>query len=186
MYVIIQCFANNSDIVSVFFFLLSFCIVSFQFSGETNLYTLYDDLEGSDGDGLQTKKDATDALYPTSPISIASGFVSVFQKFARDTFGVAVPLFTGRSVFFKSLGVMPRRCPVVVVVGKPISPPTIDGVFSPKIDRASERPLNDHGKILMEWHSKYVSALEELYHEYKDAPWNSPGKRRQHSMSIVR
>ena len=132
------------------------------------------------------------ALYPSSTLSLASAFVSVFQKFARDSFGVAVPLFTGRSVFFKSLGVMPRRRPVVVVVGKPIPPPTIkelggeDAVFSPKIDRATDQPLNDHGKLLIEWHSKYVKALEELYHDYKDAPWNSPGKRRQQSMKIVR
>ncbi len=86
---------------------------------------------------------------------------------------------------------MPRRRPVVVVVGKPIPPPTVEelgdaSVFSPKIDRATEEPLNDHGKVLLEWHSKYVHALEELYNEYKDAPWNSPGKGRDASLKIVR
>jgi hypothetical protein len=123
--------------------------------------------------------------------------VPVFQKFAKESFGVAVPLFSGRSVFFKSLGVMPRRRPVVVVVGKPIPPPNLEDLgnhqseagvaaFHPKIDRATDQPLNDHGRVLIEWHSKYVLALEELYHDYKDAPWNSPGKRRQDSMRIVR
>jgi len=149
--------------------------------GETNLYTLYDEIDVGDSEAKDLK-----AMYATQSLSLASSFISHFQKFARTSFGVAVPLFTGRSIFFKSLGVMPRRRPVVVVVGKPIPPPILEGDFSPKIDRATDQPLNDHGKVLIEWHAKYVRALEELYHEYKDAPWNSPGKRRQDSMKIVR
>ena len=127
--------------------------------------------------------------------------VPAFQKFVQSTFGIAVPLFTGRSIFFKSLGIMPRRRPVVVVVGKPIPPPTpqelklgskIDNDddqefrFSPKIDRKTGKPLNDHGRLLIEWHARYVKALEELYHEYKDARWNPPGNNRRQSMAIVR
>jgi 2-acylglycerol O-acyltransferase 2 len=171
------------------------------------LYTLYDDLDGSGDiiidDKINHQTSASVLDYSATPLwSMAGTIVSVFQKFARESFGVAVPLFSGRSVFFKSLGVMPRRRPVVVVVGNPIPPPTLEelgnnhqsseaGVvaataFHPKIDRATDQPLNEHGRILIEWHSKYVLALEELYHEYKDAPWNSPGKRRQDSMRIVR
>ncbi|OEU23401.1 DAGAT-domain-containing protein [Fragilariopsis cylindrus CCMP1102] len=110
-----------------------------------------------------------------------------------DTFGIAVPLFTGRSLFFKSLGIMPRRSPVVVVVGRPIPPPTfkqLDGIsnkkFHPLIDKTTDEPINNHGKILIEWHTKYVHELEELYNKYKDAKWNQPGKKRQQSMRIVR
>ena len=150
------------------------------------MYTLYDDLEDIAHENNSTSSNI-------SPLSIASSLFSSFQKFARETFGVAVPIFAGRSVFFKSLGVMPRRRPVVVVVGKPIPPPSCEELggckmteFSPKIDRATDQPLNEHGKVLIKWHAKYVHALEELYHDYKDAPWNSPGNKREQSLCIVR
>ena len=103
-----------------------------------------------------------------------------------------MPLFLGRSVFFTSLGVMPRRSPVVVVVGKPIPPPASTELgcsplkFKPKIDRSTDKALNKHGEILIEWHKKYVQSLEELYQTYKDANWNHPGQNRLHSMRIVR
>lgn len=159
-------------------------------TGETNLYTLYDDI-----DDIGNKSNAGSVVASASPPSIASKLLSTFQTFARQTFGVAVPLFTGRSIFFKSLGVMPRRSPVVVVVGKPIPPPSPQELgkhkasykgFQPQVDRKTNSPLNDHGKLLVEWHAKYVEALEELYHEYKDAKWNSPGSNRRSSMKIVR
>lgn len=151
-------------------------------SGETNLYRLYDEIDVGDREAKDLK-----AMYVTQSLSLASSLFSGCQKFARKAFGVAVPLFTGRSIFFKSLGIMPRRRPVVVVVGKPIPPPDLGAsTFLPQIDRATDRPLNEHGKILIEWHAKYVQALEDLFDEYKDAPWNSPGKLRQESMKIVR
>ncbi len=152
-------------------------------TGETNLYRLYDEIDVGDREAKDLK-----AIYATQSLSLASSLFSGFQKIARNTFGVAVPLFTGRSIFFKSLGIMPRRRPVVVVVGKPIPPPDLgtSAVFLPEIDRITDQPLNEHGAILIDWHAKYVQALEELYDEYKDAPWNSPGKRRQESMRIVR
>ena len=149
--------------------------------GETNLYTLYgDDDDDDDEDGGENGENG--------------GAVPAVQKFVRKHFGFALPLFAGRSIFFRGLGVMPRRRPVVVVVGKPIPPPTlreIGGIdsyhqFHPRIDKKTDTPANEHGKILLEWHSRYVRELEELYREYKDAPWNGPGKRRQKSMKIVR
>lgn len=157
--------------------------ISIFLPGETNLYRLYDEIDVGDREAKDLK-----AIYATQSLSLASSLFSGFQKFARKSFGVAVPLFTGRSIFFKSLGVMPHRRPVVVVVGKPIAPPDLgtDTAFAPKIDRKTDEPLNEHGKILIDWHAKYVEALEELYNEYKDAPWNSPGKLRQESMKIVR
>ena len=146
------------------------------------MYRLYDEIDVGDREAKDLK-----AIYATQSLSLASSLFSGFQKFARKSFGVAVPLFTGRSIFFKSLGVMPHRRPVVVVVGKPIAPPDLGNtIFAPKIDRKTDQPLNEHGKILIDWHAKYVEALEELYNEYKDAPWNSPGKLRQESMKIVR
>jgi len=158
--------------------------------GETNLYTLYDEFGGVD-ERSSSSASSSDSNN-TNKEGMTSTVLSMVQKFCRERFGVAVPLFTGRSVFFKSLGVMPRRRPVVVVVGKPIPPPTLKDLhidywhqFQPRIDRETDHPSNEHGRILMGWHSKYVHALEKLYEEYKDAPWNGPGKRRQKSLRIV-
>ena len=135
--------------------------------GETDLYQLYD-----------TKDD---------PILVK------IQSFVKATFGFAMPFFKGRDMFLKKIGVMPQRTPVVVVVGKPIPPPTTLELgnkphhkFDPKIDRRNDKALNDDGKILMEWHTKYVKSLNELYQEYKDAKWNMPGQSRSKSLRIVR
>ena len=154
--------------------------------GETSLYTLYDDEDEDNNDDDQNST-------THEPTTMTKKMVSAFQKFVKNTFGVAVPLFTGRSIFFKSLGVMPKRKPVVVVVGKPIEPPTtrdLKGLsrkkFNPIIDRHTDEPLNDHGRILKEWHTKYVEELESLYHTYKDAQWNHPGQNRHQSLRIVR
>jgi lipopolysaccharide export LptBFGC system permease protein LptF len=155
--------------------------------GETNLYTLYDNDHDDDDDDDNDDDDSSSTALTTSTT------ISTLQKFVKNTFGVAVPLFTGRSILFKSLGIMPRRSPVVVVVGKPIPPPTskqLDNIsnkeFHPLIDKITDEPINNHGRILKEWHTRYVHELEELYNKYKDAKWNQPGKNRQQSMRIVR
>ena len=135
--------------------------------GETDLYQLYD-----------TKDDPT---------------LVKIQAFVKATFGFAMPFFKGRDMFLKKIGVMPQRTPVVVVVGKPIPPPTRSELgnkphhkFDPKVDRQNDKALNGDGKILMEWHSRYVKSLNELYQEYKDAKWNMPGQSRTKSLRIVR
>jgi Diacylglycerol acyltransferase len=128
-------------------------------------------------------------LYSTDQKSMAAKF----QRFVKKTFGFAAPMFRGRSIFLKEVGVLPYRTPVVVVVGAPIPPPTRQELqdkeycdFSPKIDRSNDEALNEDGKILKEWHSRYVSALEDLYNQHKDAQWNMPGKSRSKSMRIIR
>ena len=92
----------------------------------------------------------------------------------------------------KEVGILPYRTPVVVVVGAPIAPPTIQQLhgkayrdFSPKIDRTTDKAQNEDGKLLQEWHRRYVQALEELYNTHKDAQWNMPGKSRSKSMRIL-
>jgi 2-acylglycerol O-acyltransferase 2 len=116
--------------------------------------------------------------------------IARFQRWLKQTTGFAMPLFQGRSIFFKSFGVMPMRKPVVVVCGAPIEPPTFVSAearakFDPQIDRKTNEPLNKDGEILVEWHSNYVKALKELYDKYKDAKWNQPGYSRQGTMAIV-
>ena len=163
--------------------------------GETNLYTLHDDNDNNTNDDQKEDDDNDDSSTASTAAAATrtTTIISTIQKFVKNTFGVAVPLFTGRSIFFKSLGIMPRRSPVVVVVGTPIPPPTfkqLDGIsnkkFHPLIDKTTDEPINNHGKILIEWHTRYVHELEELYNKYKDAKWNQPGKTRQQSMRIVR
>lgn len=102
-------------------------------------------------------------------------------------------MFRGRSIFLKEVGILPYRTPVVVVVGAPIAPPTNDELqgrecrdFAPKIDRSTDEALNADGKLLKEWHTRYVNALEALYNQHKDAQWNMPGKSRSKSMRILR
>ncbi|KAG7349940.1 diacylglycerol acyltransferase [Nitzschia inconspicua] len=135
--------------------------------GETNLYQMF----------------ATDE----------TSMAAKFQRFVKRTFGFAAPMFRGRSIFLKEVGVLPFRTPVVVVVGAPIAPPSRQELqdkdycdFSPKIDRSTDEAMNKDGAILKEWHSRYVSSLQELYHQHKDAHWNMPGKSRAKSMRILR
>jgi hypothetical protein len=135
--------------------------------GETNLYHFWE----SEKDSLAAK----------------------WQRFVKANFGFASPNFRGRSIFLKEIGNMPYRTPVVVVVGTPIAPPTserIDGKlykdFAPVIDRKTDEPMNKDGKILKEWHTKYVQALEALYNQHKNAQWNMPGKSRSKSLRIIR
>ena len=116
-----------------------------------------------------------------------NGWVRTVQEWVRTTTGVAVPLFRGRSFFFRDFGLMPLRRPVVVVVGSPIAPPPLPShtIFNPLVDRNTREPQNEHGRILLEWHTKYVTSLKELYHTYKDKNWNTAGRSRHGSMRIV-
>ena len=103
--------------------------------------------------------------------------------------GFAVPQFSGRTMFYKRGGLMPRRTPINVVVGKPLPPPTRDGTapFRPEYDRAERsRPTNDDARILDAHHRAYINALEELYQSTKDALWNVPGRKRSESLKILK
>jgi len=130
--------------------------------GETDLYYVTEEEEGS--------------------------LISKIQEWVNKVTGVAMPLFRGRGILLVDFGMMPLRKPIVVVVGAPIAPPKLeDGVtFDPIVDRSTQEPQNEHGKLLCEWHEKYVTALTELYDAYKDKEWNRPGKNRKQSMVIVK
>lgn len=115
--------------------------------------------------------------------------ISSVQSFVKRTFGFAMPLFTGRGVFFTHFGLMPQRRHVVCVVGTPLPPPELTKAhrdFRPEIDRAKDAALNDDGRILIEHHARYVRSLEALNDRFKNAPWNKPGLHRQTTMMIVK
>lgn len=115
-------------------------------------------------------------------------WVARVQNIVKNFTGIAVPIFRGRSIFFKDFGLMPRRSPVVVVAGAPIEPPTLTAErrrnFQPKFDRQTNKPSNEDGKTVDALHATYVKALEELYAKLKDAKWNSPGRNRMASLRI--
>lgn len=110
------------------------------------------------------------------------------QDMLKKWTGLGMPVFQGRSILFKEVGIMPQRKPVVVVVGAPIPPPSFDTTkgFHPQIDRKTGKAMNDDGQVLIDYHHKYVEALEELYKKHKHAPWNIPGHELRKSLKIIR
>jgi 2-acylglycerol O-acyltransferase 2 len=61
-----------------------------------------------------------------------------------------MPLFFGRGVTI-DYGLLPHRKPITVVVGSPI------------VVKKIENPTSED---IIEYHGKYVSALQKLYDEY--------------------
>lgn len=154
------------------------CLVPVIGFGESDLYQVYHPQPGPDG---------------------KIPWIGRLQLFVKKVTGFAMPLFQGRSIFLKDVGVMPQRTPVCVVVGAPIEPPPAaywkskDGEpardptsFSPLVDRKADKPLNKDAEIMFEWHAKYMKALKELHHEHEDAKWNKPGQKRRASLTIVK
>jgi len=125
-------------------------------------------------------------IYHVIDGSAKSEFLKKLQSLIKKTTGIAMPLFRGRSLFFREVGLMPLRKPIVVVVGEPIAPPKLkEGeVFDPIVDRNTQEAQNEHGKLLIEWHEKYVKSLKQLYDTYKDEEWNKPGRARQGSLVV--
>ena len=121
----------------------------------------------------------------------------------RRHLGFAIPRFHGRTIFFKNGGLLPRRAPITVVVGKPLPPPVRPGgnsaPFAPKFDKSTDTsatglgkarrgslpPLNEDARILDAHHRAYVDALRQLYQSTKNQPWNAPGISRQESLMII-
>eukprot|EP00457_Paulinella_chromatophora_P008384 gb/GEZN01008415.1/.p1 GENE.gb/GEZN01008415.1/~~gb/GEZN01008415.1/.p1 ORF type:complete len:384 (+),score=36.79 gb/GEZN01008415.1/:37-1188(+) len=115
-----------------------------------------------------------------------------FQDLFKRKTGVAIPIFNGRSIWFQDFGLMPRRTPIIVVVGAPIAPPTLtldqhSGQplpFNPRFD-SSGKALNPDAEMVEELHRRYVDGLVQLYQAHKDKPWNLPGLQRSVSMRLV-
>lgn len=117
-----------------------------------------------------------------------TSWIARFQRTVKRYTGIGVPIFEGRSILFKDFGLMPDRRPIVIVVGAPIEPPPLSDAqrasFQPKLDRQTDVPLNEDGKLLEEHHAKYVQALQDLYREYKKATWNQAGRSMHGSLRL--
>jgi len=74
-----------------------------------------------------------------------------FQERFRNVVGFAPLLFFGRGIFQYSLGILPHRRPINVVVGAPIH-----------VDK-NENPTDED---VLKLHQAYISALEQLYEKF--------------------
>ena len=141
------------------------CLVPVLAYGENDLYRIHGELA------------------PDSPFAKLTGFV-------RKYLGFAIPRFSGRTMLFKSGGLMPLRTPVTVVVGKPLPPPPRPDPsepFVPVFDKADKtRPLNEDARVLDAHHKQYVALLKDLYQTTKNVPWNTPGLNRIESLRILK
>ena len=98
--------------------------------------------------------------------------ITQIQKFVKKTFTFSAPVFRGRSIFFKNLGMMPFRRPVFVTVGPALTVPHI-----PDFDKRND----DHIKALDSAHACYIKSLVQLYDDIKDhplQPYASPKRER--------
>lgn len=74
-------------------------------------------------------------------------WVQYLSRECKRYTGFALPTFRGRG-FFTSLGLLPFRRPVVVVVGAPLNVPKIANPTAEELDH---------------WQGKYIAALQDLY-----------------------
>jgi 2-acylglycerol O-acyltransferase 2 len=94
------------------------------------------------------------------------------QVFIQRKIKFTVPIFWGRGMFNTNFGFMPKRRPIHVVTGEPLS-------VKPFRDRGLE------GEALVDAvHKAYIAALRRLFDENKDA--NEPGIKRKESLTIIK
>merc|ERR1711974_247061 len=74
------------------------------------------------------------------------------EKITR-TFGVSTPLFKGRGIFNYSFGILPRRNPLLTVVGSPID--------IPKVAKPDLETIEKYHKI-------YIKSITELFEKCKE------------------
>eukprot|EP00128_Syssomonas_multiformis_P015769 Colp12_sorted_trinity150504_noHs@3607 len=88
------------------------------------------------------------------------------QQHLLRVMGFSMPLIKGRGVFQYTYGILPRRKPITVVVGKPI-----------KVEQVEE-PTNEQIEAL---HQVYVKELQAVFDRHKD----TFARERKKSFSIV-
>ncbi|KAF9427638.1 diacylglycerol O-acyltransferase 1 [Entomortierella beljakovae] len=76
------------------------------------------------------------------------------QQLVKRLCGFTLPMFNGRGIFNYGIGFLPRRRPVVIVIGKPIHAEKVEG--APTAEQ------------LKELQSKYIASVMEIWDKYKD------------------
>ncbi len=74
-----------------------------------------------------------------------------FQEWFETVTAFTPPVFYGRGIFQYSLGFVPRRLPLTVVIGAPIP---------------VERTPTPTSEQILGMHARYVEALQQLYEEH--------------------
>ncbi|KAK9829420.1 hypothetical protein WJX72_005754 [[Myrmecia] bisecta] len=82
------------------------------------------------------------------------------QRQALKLLGWSIPYFYGDPLLFGSWGYVPRRVPLNIVTGPPLNVPKLGTA-------ALETP--DGRAAVEEYHKKYITALTNLYDQYKDS-----------------
>ncbi|KAF9932017.1 diacylglycerol O-acyltransferase 1 [Linnemannia zychae] len=76
------------------------------------------------------------------------------QQLIKNLFGFTLPMINGRGVFNYEYGLLPRRKPVFIVIGKPIHVEKVEGV-----------PTSDQ---LYDLQKQYIDAILAIWERYKD------------------
>ncbi|KAF9913457.1 diacylglycerol O-acyltransferase 1 [Lobosporangium transversale] len=76
------------------------------------------------------------------------------QQLVKRLCGFTLPMFNGRGIFQYAVGILPRRKPVYIVVGKPIHVQKVEG--SPSTEQ------------LQELQKKYIDEVLSIWDRYKD------------------
>jgi len=81
--------------------------------------------------------------------------IRAWQDRFQQAFGFAVPLTHGRGIFQYGFGLMPRRNPIRVVIGKPIEIPMMKREDITSAD-------------IIKYHQLYMDQIRDIYDLYKD------------------
>lgn len=81
--------------------------------------------------------------------------IRAWQDYLQQAFGFALPLTYGRGIFQYGFGLLPKRNPIRVVIGKPIE--------LPKIKREDITNAD-----IIKYHQMYMDQIQEIYDLYKD------------------
>ncbi|KAG0323748.1 diacylglycerol O-acyltransferase 1 [Podila horticola] len=76
------------------------------------------------------------------------------QQFLKKVLGFTIPIFNGRGVFNYEFGLLPRRKPVHIVVGKLI-----------RVNKVEGSPTSEQ---LMELQTQYIDEVMAIWEKYKD------------------
>ncbi|KAG0285106.1 diacylglycerol O-acyltransferase 1 [Linnemannia gamsii] len=77
-----------------------------------------------------------------------------FQQLVKKIFGFTLPMFNGRGIFQYDYGLLPRRKPVFIVIGKPIH-----------VEKVEANPTSEQ---LHELQKQYIDAVLAIWERHKD------------------
>lgn len=86
----------------------------------------------------------------------------IFQDFIKNSIGITPPIIQGRGFFQYSYGIIPRRSPIITIVGAPIE----------TLQRNT--PTDEE---VTEMHQKFIYELRKLFDLYKNEFSKNPATK---------